>query len=90
VTTSTHINCIVIYQIQQCEIGFGYSAYWVAPALSSAGRIVLTEHDPDELDMPATDTRGIIDYFHRVRDDPDFETMLVPVGEGVLVSVRLS
>ncbi|EMA35499.1 O-methyltransferase [Halococcus hamelinensis] len=155
--------------------GFGYSAYWVAPALPSDGQIVLTEHDPDELDMareffarggyddravfeegdaietverydgpfdlvlvdneddryveafeavrgkvapggivladnvlaageqfgpdavldaldgdeaPAT-AHHIADYYERVRADPDFETALVPVGEGLLASVRL-
>ena len=155
--------------------GFGYSAYWVAPALPPDGRVVLTEHDPDELDMareffarggyddravfeegdaievverydgpfdlvlvdneddryveafeavrekvapggmvladnviaagdqfgpdylldaldgdaaPAT-ARHIADYYERVRADPDFETALVPVGEGILASVRL-
>ena len=155
--------------------GFGYSAYWVAPALPNDGRIVLTEHDADELDMareffarggyddravfeagdafevverydgpfdlvlvdcqddryveafeavrekvapggmvladnviaagdhfgpedvlsaldgeeaPAT-AQQIADYYDRVRDDPDFETTLVPVGEGILASVRL-
>ncbi|WP_135828774.1 O-methyltransferase [Halorussus halobius] len=30
--------------------GFGYSAYWFAGALPDDGEIVLTEHDPDELD----------------------------------------
>jgi caffeoyl-CoA O-methyltransferase len=157
--------------------GFGYSAYWVAPALPPDGRVVLTEHDPADLDMAreylarggyddravfedgdAIETvegyddsfdlvlvdhqddryveafetvreqvapggmvfadnaiaaagqfgpedllavmdgddegtaysRGIADYYRRVRDDPDFETSLVPVGEGVLASVRLS
>jgi predicted O-methyltransferase YrrM len=30
--------------------GFGYSAYWFAEALPDDGEIVLTEHDPDELD----------------------------------------
>jgi len=30
--------------------GFGYSAYWFAEALPNDGEIVLTEHDPDELD----------------------------------------
>lgn len=156
--------------------GFGYSAYWVAPALPADGQVILTEHDPDELDMAreylarggyddravfedgdaietiehyddsfdlvlvdneddryveafeavreqvapggmvfadnvlaaagqfgpedllavmegngegTKYTRGIADYYHRVRDDPDFETTLVPVGEGVLASVRL-
>ena len=30
--------------------GFGYSAYWFAEALPEDGELVLTEHDPDELD----------------------------------------
>ncbi|USZ69763.1 O-methyltransferase (plasmid) [Halorussus salilacus] len=30
--------------------GFGYSAYWFAEALPEDGEIVLTEHDPDELE----------------------------------------
>ena len=30
--------------------GYGYSAYWVAPAISEDGEIVLTEIDADELD----------------------------------------
>jgi len=30
--------------------GFGYSAYWMAPALPDDGRIVLTEIDADELE----------------------------------------
>lgn len=31
--------------------GFGYSAYWFAEALPEDGEIVLTEHDPQELDQ---------------------------------------
>ena len=31
--------------------GFGYSASWIARALPSDGRIVLTEYDADELDL---------------------------------------
>ena len=34
-------------------------------------------------------SRGIADYLERVRDDPDFETGLLPLGEGVAVSVRV-
>lgn len=30
--------------------GFGYSAYWVARELPQDGEVVLTEHDPEELD----------------------------------------
>src|SRR6056297_372430 len=38
--------------------GFGYSAYWMAPAVSDDGQIVLTEFDEDELDQART-------YFER-------------------------
>jgi predicted O-methyltransferase YrrM len=34
-------------------------------------------------------TRGIAEYLHTVRADPAFETVLLPVGEGVAVSRRL-
>ncbi|MDS0259195.1 O-methyltransferase [Haloarcula sp. S1CR25-12] len=157
--------------------GFGYSAYWMAPAVPEDGEIVLTEIDADELDsareyferggyadraafehgdaldvverydgpfgvvlvdnekqryveafeavrekvpvggvvaadnaveaepldfgdirallagerVAASDaSRGIADYLERVRDDPDFETGLLPLGEGVAVSVRVA
>jgi caffeoyl-CoA O-methyltransferase len=157
--------------------GFGYSAYWFAEALPDDGRIVLTEHDADELELAqeyfergemdhkavfeqgnaleiieeydgpfdvvlidhqnwryeaafdairdkvspggvvladnvivAADllqtnelvsildgespdnvnkhTRGIADYYHRLQSDPEFETILLPVGEGVMVSYK--
>lgn len=157
--------------------GFGYSAYWFADALSDDGRIVLTEHDADELELAQeyfeqggmdhkavfeqgdaleiieeyagpfdvvlidnqnrryeeafdavhnkvspggvviadnvivaadhlqTDTlveildgespdevnehtRGIADYYRRIRSDPEFETSLVPIGEGITVSFK--
>ncbi|MFC7020497.1 MULTISPECIES: O-methyltransferase [Haloarcula] len=157
--------------------GFGYSAYWMAPALPEDGQVVLTEVDADELDEAreflerggyadrarfehgdAIDTvedyagpfdvvlvdnekdryaeafaavrekvpvggvvaadnaieagpldftdvrallagesvdanamsRGIADYLETVRSDPDFETGLLPLGEGVAVSVRVA
>lgn len=157
--------------------GYGYSAYWIAPALPSDGQIVLTEVDHDELaqareylgrggyddravfeegdaletverydgpfDLVLVDNEnhryvdafeavrekvtpggvviadnvitatgqfdpeelravledghdpadenlaGIADYYHHVRSDAAFETVLVPIGEGVAVSVRL-
>jgi predicted O-methyltransferase YrrM len=31
---------------------------------------------------------GIVDYLETVRDDPDFQTTLLPVGEGLAVSYR--
>jgi len=155
--------------------GYGYSAYWVAPALPEDGEIVLTEIDRDELDdarenlaaggfadrahfehgdaiatvdaydgpfdlvlidnekdryreafdavrdkvapggIVAADnaieagplsfddirallageavdanamSRGIADYLATVRDDPEFETSLLPLGEGMAVSIR--
>lgn len=157
--------------------GFGYSAYWVAPAVSEGGQVVLTEFDEDELDQARTyferggyadraafkdgdaletihrydgpfdlvlldhqeeryveafeavredipsggvvvaenvlhpdvefspsnleaflrDERpsntgpmleSIVEYFHHVRGAPEFETMVVPVGQGLFVSVR--
>lgn len=156
--------------------GYGYSAYWVAPAIPENGEIVLTEIDRDELEdarenlaaggvadrarfehgdaidtveaydgpfdlvlidnekeryaeafeavrekvptggivaadnaiaagsMEFDDVRallagddvdahsmshGIADYLETVRDDPEFETSLLPLGEGMAVSVRL-
>jgi predicted O-methyltransferase YrrM len=49
--------------------GYGYSAYWVARALPEDGEVVLTEHDPDELD----DAR---EYFRRggLADRASFES----------------
>ena len=48
--------------------GFGYSAYWMAPAIGSDGRIVLTEFDADELEQAR-------DYFERggLEDRATFE-----------------
>lgn len=40
-------------------------------------------------DDPVDDqTRGIVEYIEAVRDDPDFETAFLPLGEGVGVSVK--
>ncbi|MFB6139850.1 MAG: O-methyltransferase [Halosimplex sp.] len=159
--------------------GFGYSAYWLAPAVGPDGRIVLTEVDEDELAQARTyferggyadravfehgdalsvvgdydgpfdavlldhendryvegfeavrgkvpvggvvvadnvlhssadpgfgpadldavlrdekpETGGsehewMAEYYRHVRDDPDFETTVLPVGEGLFASVR--
>lgn len=157
--------------------GYGYSAYWMAPAIPEDGEIVLTEIDEDELEdarenlerggfadrarfehgdaietidrydgpfdvvlvdnekhryaeafdavrekvpvggvvvadnmiragsldfdevrallagevVDANDlSRGVAAYLERVGDDPDFETGLLPLGEGVAVSIRRS
>ena len=156
--------------------GYGYSAYWMAPAIPDDGEIVLTEIDEDELedarenlarggfadrarfehgdaietverydgpfdvvlidnekdryleafeavrekvpvggivaadnamtagsldfgdirallageDVDATETsRGIAEYLETVGDDPEFETGLLPLGEGMAVSIRI-
>ncbi len=36
------------------------------------------------------DTQGIADYLECVTGDPDFETVAVPLGEGIAVSYRVS
>ncbi|SFS77384.1 O-methyltransferase [Halostagnicola kamekurae] len=56
-----------------------------------------SDRDPDRrdadltADVPndATDaTRGIATYLATVRDDPAFETIVLPIGEGIAVSYR--
>jgi predicted O-methyltransferase YrrM len=41
-----------------------------------------------EADIADEDTRGIADYLLAVRDDPDFETAAIPLGQGIAVSFR--
>ncbi|WP_435345652.1 O-methyltransferase [Haloarchaeobius sp. HRN-SO-5] len=41
--------------------------------------------DPGEVNE---NTQGIADYLDAVRSDPDFETVVLPVGEGISVSYR--
>lgn len=43
--------------------------------------------DPGDLDE---NTRGIAEYIEAVRADPDFETVVLPLGEGIAVSYRVS
>jgi predicted O-methyltransferase YrrM len=54
--------------------------------------IVTDEADAETLgaldERVADATRGVADYLERVRSDGDFETALLPLGEGVAVSVR--
>ncbi|SEV96603.1 O-methyltransferase [Natrinema salifodinae] len=38
---------------------------------------------------PNEHTRGVIDYLETVRADPAFETVAVPLGEGIAVSYRV-
>jgi predicted O-methyltransferase YrrM len=51
--------------------------------------LALTERD--ELDVREGDerTRGVAEYLRHVRDEPAFETVLLPLGSGVAVSYRL-
>ncbi|EMA40013.1 O-methyltransferase [Halobiforma nitratireducens] len=50
--------------------------------------IVADGTDPDTLEVN-DHTRGIADYLQRVTDDPEFETVLLPLGEGIAVSYRV-
>jgi predicted O-methyltransferase YrrM len=52
-----------------------------------------TEEDPlvsrsEPWDVDTT-TEGIASYLDLVRNDPAFETVLLPVGKGLAVSVRV-
>ena len=44
--------------------------------------------DPDGMDGIDADTRGVADYLLTVREDPDFETVAIPLGQGIAVSFR--
>lgn len=46
---------------------------------------ILEGEHPDDVDA---ESRGIADYLLAVRDDDDFETVAIPLGEGLAVSVR--
>ncbi|WP_049926075.1 O-methyltransferase [Halopiger goleimassiliensis] len=41
-------------------------------------------------DDPNEHTRGIADYLDRVGEDPAFETVVLPLGEGIAVSYRIA
>ena len=53
----------------------------VTGAVASLVSDSITEGDGDELD-------GIASYYRHVRDAEGFETTVLPVGEGLSVSVR--
>lgn len=46
---------------------------------------ILEGENPDGVD---DQSRGIADYLLAMREDDDFETVVVPLGEGIAVSVR--
>lgn len=49
--------------------------------------LAAVEGDPDWAAMDDT-TRGVVEYLLAAREDPAFATALLPVGEGLCVSVR--
>lgn len=57
------------------------------PAVRTDLALAALEGDPDWDAMDET-TRGVVEYLRTVRADDDFETALLPVGEGLSVSVR--
>ena len=50
---------------------------------------LLERVDGGEPDDETEATRGIGDYLERVTSDPDFETIVLPLGEGIAVSYRI-
>jgi len=50
--------------------------------------LALIEGESPE-EEPNEHTRGIADYLAAVRSDPDFETVVLPIGEGIAVSTRV-
>jgi predicted O-methyltransferase YrrM len=49
---------------------------------------ILEGDDPDDPGEVNESTRGIADYLDAVRGDDDFETVVLPLGEGIAVSYR--
>ncbi|MCU4926706.1 O-methyltransferase [Halobacteria archaeon AArc-dxtr1] len=45
--------------------------------------------DADLAENTRVDTEGVITYVERLRDDPDFESTLLPLGDGLTVSTRI-
>jgi predicted O-methyltransferase YrrM len=62
------------------------NAITAAPIDTDALLAHLEGRDPGEMDES---TGGIAAYLDRVRSDPDFETVVVPLGEGIAVSYRI-
>jgi predicted O-methyltransferase YrrM len=57
------------------------------PAVQADRALAALEGEPDWDAMDET-TRGVVEYLEHVRDDDEFETTLLPVGEGLAVSVK--
>lgn len=58
------------------------------PAVQEDLALAALEGEPNWDAMDDT-TRGVVDYLQAAREDEEFETMLLPVGEGLSVSVKL-
>lgn len=57
------------------------------PAVQEDLALATLEGDPN-WDAMDEYTTGVVEYLCHVRDDADFETALLPVGEGLAVSIR--
>ncbi|WP_225335355.1 O-methyltransferase [Halomicrobium urmianum] len=57
------------------------------PAVQEDRALAALRGDPDWDAMDET-TAGVVRYLQHVRDEPNFETSLLPVGEGLVVSVK--
>lgn len=58
------------------------------PAVKEDLALAAVDGDPDWEAMDDT-TAGVVEYLLAVRDDDAFETIVLPVGEGLAVSVKL-
>jgi caffeoyl-CoA O-methyltransferase len=58
------------------------------PAVQCDRALAAVAGEPDPEAMDDT-TRGVVEYLRHVREDPDFESLLLPVGEGLVMSVKL-
>jgi predicted O-methyltransferase YrrM len=55
------------------------------PAVQTEKALAALEGDDPELD---DSTRGVVEFLRAVRADDAFETVLLPVGEGLLLAVK--
>ena len=64
------------------------NAMYASPIQSTALLEVLEGGEmPAELNK---ETRGVVEYLTQIRSDPDFETVALPLGEGIAVSYRIA
>jgi predicted O-methyltransferase YrrM len=60
----------------------------VAGASIDFGQVLASVADGTDVDFANENTRGVVEYLERVHEDDDFETGVIPVGEGITVSYR--